>query len=185
MSGNNINNSIGFPGLTNNRSSMLMTTLQPASEKLEKPASVENKAQKPSKQALSDKSKYFIGAAALAASSIAGIYIFKSKKPPQEDVVEETVRFIEKIEPVRSGIDFFKKYLEKLSPVFDMETKSQHPVGKHGAYRIDEILRPSAIKHSEFFRKDGSVFASVDWDDEGKIISYTLTNKPGDIISEI
>jgi len=182
---NSTNNSIGFPGLTNNRPGMLMTVPSAAENTKVPEVKVENPVQKPSKEKMSENTKYFIGAAAIAASAIAGIYIYKGRKPPKEENVEQTVQFIDRKEPVRSGIDFFKKYLEKLSPSFDFETKSQHPVGKHGAYRIDEILRPSAVKHSEFFRKDGSLFASVDWDDDGKVISYTLLNKNGNVINEI
>lgn len=180
---NSTNNSTGFPSLTTNRLGMLMT---PVPENTKMPeVKVENPVQKTSKEKMSDNSKYFIGAAAIAVSVIAGMYIYKGRKPPQEEIVEQTVQFVDREKSVRSGIDFFKKYLEKLSPSFDFETKSQHPVGKHGAYRIDEILRPSAVKHSEFFRKDGSLFASVDWDDDGKVISYTLLNKNGNVINEI
>ncbi len=183
----NFNNSIGFPMVTNKTSGMLITHLSVQKPQDKPQIKPEIPVQKPSQKGMCDNSKYFLGAAALAASVIAGIYVYKGRKPEQAlDAVKNNVIFYTKKEP-KTGTDnkYFIKYLENLKPDFDLENKYQHPVGKFGAYRVDEVLRPSAINHSEFFRKDGSLFASVDWDDDGKVISYTLMNKAGDIISQI
>ena len=70
MAINSTNNSIGFPGLTNNRPGMLMTVPSAAENTKVPEVKVENPVQKPSKEKMSENTKYFIGAAAIAASAI-------------------------------------------------------------------------------------------------------------------
>ena len=74
MAINSVHNRIAFPRLANNQTSMLMG--MPAEKKEEKtlPVIVEPDLPPPPSRDKQNRAKYYLGAASLASSTIAGIY---------------------------------------------------------------------------------------------------------------
>lgn len=158
-------NNIGFSTAASNTAGMnLSVSENNLKEKKESP-----KAEKKSFKIkeFSDKEKYYLGASILASSAIAGILIAKSRYKKGYEKLKDT--------------NSIKGFIEKMDPEFDLNNKIESVFSK-GYKRIDEVLYPAGINHSEFLTKDGKVIASVDWDLDNKVVGYVIKNEDGDVL---
>lgn len=210
MAVNNFNNSIGFPRLTNNTSGMFMTLTQTqnsANVEVKPEVKPEIQPQVPSKSdKMSDNTKYLIGATAVAASAIAGIYIYKGRNAAKavENVSEEVQHkgniFAEHIK------DNFLESLKGKCPELGFENKNEHTFQKlvrvdengksilktgaekqyvnRGLKRVDEIVAPAGVKQTTFVTDDGIELAKINWDDDGNVFDYIVKDRNGNVIRD-
>lgn len=210
MAINNFNNSIGFPRLTNNSSGMFMTP--PVSEEVKiKPVEIPEKQIPQMQNTGSEKSgsaesqKYFIGAAAIAASAIAGIYLYKSRSSAAkqlEQKVDEYANAIPKTVPHLKDnflaaigdapdLDFVNKQVKSLLKRVRVDKngksilKKDKPVfAKRGISIVDECLQPSALVQRTFVTDDGKELARIDFDGDGKVWQYFVKDLKGNVIRD-
>lgn len=210
MTVNNFNNSIGFPRLTNNTPGMFMTIPQPQSsvvDEVKQDVKPVVQPQAPSKSdKMNDNTKYLIGAAAVAASAIAGIYIYKGRNTAKvvENVSEEVQHksniFAEHIK------DNFLESLKGKCPELGLENKKEHTFEKlvrvdkngksilkvggekqfvnRGLKRVDEIVAPAGVKQTTYVTDDGKELAKINWDDEGNVFDYVVKDRNGKLIRD-
>lgn len=188
MAVNALNNKIGFPGFSPTQASPAVpipTPVQADKTVKEPPKSVEDKPSENKPQTgMSDKTKYMLGAGAIAASVIAGICIYRNGKSA-EKAVENASNVLEngKAKIQKAFEDTFLKKLEKEIPEFDIENNLVTTFEK-GAKRIDKVEQIAGINQTLFQRKDGSEFAKVNWTDDGKVFSYVMKDKSGRVIRD-
>lgn len=212
MATNSVHSSIGFSYLTNNLSGMLNTSSNHVSVNRGVPVSpppVKGPELPPPPDNGKDvAAKYFIGALAVAASAIAGIYIYKSrlKEAPIVDysagetnpITHYSFRLVEHTKD---------KFLEVFNKCPDLgldnkiETTYQRRIrvdkdGKsilrnsapefvdRGLKRVDKILRPGSTAQTTFVQDGGTVRALIDWDDEGNLFRYWIKDNKGKIVRD-
>ena len=158
-------NSIGFSTAASNSAGMSLPVVQ--NNQIEKKEPAKTDKRKFSIKEFSDNEKYYLGASILATSAIAGILIAKSRYK----------KGYEKLKDANS----IKNFFEKMDPEFDLMNKIES-VYQKGYKRIDEVLYPAGINHSEFLTNDGKVIASVDWDLDNKVVGYVIKNENGDAL---
>lgn len=165
------NNNTVFPRLVSQDSGMLMTQISTVKNEPVVQSNIKNKDSKDNTfDMISDKNKYMLGASALAVSAVAGLLIAKSGK------------FKKSYEKLKDT-DSIKNYIENMQPDFDLENKIENIYSK-GFKRIDEVIYPAGINHSEFFNKKGNSIASVFWDLDNKIVSYVIKDENGHILKK-
>lgn len=210
MAVNNFNNSIGFPRLTNNTSGMFMTlplTQSSVNVEVKQEVKPEIAVSTPFKQGKkSDNTNYYLGAAALAASVIAGILIYRGKKSTEtaETVIEEVQQkvniFAEHIK------DNFLESLKGKCPELGLENKKEHTFQKlvrvdkngksilkaggekqyvsRGLKKVDEIIAPAGLKQTTYVTDDGKELAKINWDDDGNVFDYIVKDRNGNVIRD-
>ncbi len=197
------NNKIDFPRLTNNTSGMFTTLNQPAkntSAQLSSP-SAQPKApanlpplSKP--QAKSDKnsrSNYLLGLTAIAASVIAGIYIYKGRKPEAvTDAVEELPKINEPhlkdnflkalgvytVEPqhgMRKEYSFVKELKKK-------DADGNPIIKRHGIKRVEDFSELVNIHRTSFETDDGFRIAEAFRNGKGEVVRYTVRDREGRVL---
>lgn len=210
MTVNNFNNSIGFPRLTNNTPGMFMTIPQPQSSavvEVKQDVKPVVQPQAPSKfDKMSDNTKYLIGAAAVAASAIAGIYIYKGRNAAKTvDNVSEEVQYKGNIfaEHIK---DKFLESLKGKCPELGLENKKEHTFEKlvrvdekgksilkaggekqyvnRGLKKVDQILAHAGIKQTTYVTDDGKELVKINWDEEGNVFDYVVKDRNGNVIRE-
>lgn len=210
MAINSVHNRIAFPRLTNNQTGMLMSKMPVPAEKKEEnklPVIVEPELPPPPHRGMKESTKYYLGAAALAASTIAGIYLYRTrlKETPVED-------FGDAVEPIKyyafrlvehtkdKVLEIFKKcpdlgFEDRVETVYQQRVrvdkngksilkKADKVFKERGLKRIDMISRPGGTAQTRFVKDDGTVRAQIDWDDDGNLFRYFIKDDRGNIIRD-
>lgn len=194
MAVSNINNSIGFPRLTNKSSGMFMT---PVSVNTAVPSTVlppKSPVVQPVAKKQESNSNYFIGFAALAASVIAGIYIYKGRNT--EATTELAKREVARITHPHIKDNFFdalginkeelsfdeiKEYnLYKLLKKTDADG---NPIKKyHGIKRVEAIDLSTQVHRTSFVDNENNLLAEAFRNENGEVMGYKIYDKEGRIL---
>ena len=209
MANNGIQGIIGFPRLTNNQTGMFMPIKTPVQVRRgvpeSPPAIKEPELPPPPKN--ENNYKYWIGAACLAASAVAGIIMYNGR------LREMPIKVIEEEEEpiMHYSFKLVKHTKDKVFELFNkcpdlglenkIDTTYQQRVrvdenGKsilknaeevfvnRGLKRYDTLSRPAGTAQTTFVQDDGKVRALIDWDDEGNIYRYWIKNENGQVIRD-
>ena len=210
MAINSVHNRIVFPRLANNQTGMLMSKMPAQAEKKEEnklPVISEPELPPPPHRGMKENTKYYLGAAALAASTIAGIYLYRTRL--KETPVEE---FEDAVEPINyyafklvehakdKVLEIFKKspdfrVEDRIETVYQQRVrvdkngksilkKADKVFKNRGLKRIDMISRPGGAVQTRFVKDDGSVRAQIDWDDDGNLFRYFIKDDRGNIVRD-
>lgn len=157
---------------------------------------VENMSQvQPSK----DNTNYWLGALAVAASVVAGIYISKGKKA--EEVVNEVPQQVQKkvdyphikdnllkalgVNNVELEIGEIHEYdlMKKVTRTRADGTKVDD-IKRHGIKRIEDHDGQAALRRTYFVNDDNVILLSAHRDLEGNVVDYVLKDVKGHILKE-
>ncbi len=209
MAINSVHNRIAFPRLTNNQTGMLMKMTPPEKKEETKPPVIvePDLPPPPPQRERRDNAKYYIGAAAIAASTIAGIYLYRTrlKETPIEDFenAAEPINYyaFKLVEHAKDKVlEIFNKcpdlgFSNRVETVYQQRVrvdkngksilkKADKVYKDRGLKRIDRISRPGGAVQSKFVRADGSVRAQIDWDDDGNLFKYFIKDDRGNIVRD-
>lgn len=195
MTAGNFNNSIGFPRLTNKPSGMFMTQIPVQNNAVSsnistvQPAVSRNVSKKEE-----DNSNYFLGLAALAASVIAGIYIYKGRKPDAALAKREALKinhphikdnFFEGlgINKDELSIDEIKEY--DLYKYLKKTDKDGNPIKKyHGVKRVESIDLSTQIHRTSFVDNENKLLAEAFRNENGEVTRYAVYDKEGRMLRD-
>lgn len=200
MTFSNFNNSIGFPRLANNSSSMLMTNFSKPVNANQQVAQDNKEIEQLKLQATilppppKDNTNYWLGALALAASAIAGIYIYKGRNVEYvADVAQEAVTKINHPHIKDNFLTALGKYTEDLeygirneydlSKVLNKKDASGNPIViRHGIKRVEHNLNPVGLHTTTFETDDGKVLAEAMRNCEGEVVKYEVFDREGRLL---
>lgn len=209
MANNTVQSNIVFPRLMMNQPGMFMPLENPIQVKRgvpeSPPAIKEPELPPPPKN--KDNYKYWLGAACVAASAIAGIVMYNGRL--RETSVQ---RIIEDDEPITHySFKLVEHAKDKVLEIFNkcpelglenkVETTYQKRVrvdenGKsilkkaekmfvdRGLKRCDTLSRPAGTAQTTFVQDDGKVRALIDWDSDGNLYRYWIKDENGHIIRD-
>ena len=219
MTVGSFNNSIGFPRLTNNSSGMFMMPAKPVTPQAPKidinllkptqpsqpvqqvvsaPAPVPTENSSHVSNTSKDNSNYWIGALAVAAAVVAGIYLNKGKKA--EETVEDVKNVLPKVNKPHIKDNFLKalgvndeevsvgvrKEYDLVKTVMKAgdDGVKRPVVVRHGIKRVESISGPSNMRKTTFEKDNGVVLAEVFRDMEGNVCRYKVQDDEGRILRE-
>ncbi len=209
MENNGLQGIIGFPRLTNNQTGMFMPMNNPIQVRRgvpeSPPAIKEPELPPPPKN--ENNYKYWIGAACLAASAIAGIVMYNGRlrENPIQKITEEeeliTHYSFKLVEHTRDKVlELFNKCPDlglenKVETTYQKRVrvddkgksilkKAEEQFVNRGLKRYDTLSRPSGMPQTTFVQDDGKVRALIDWDGEGNLYRYWIKNENGQILRD-
>jgi len=191
LAGVNFNNSIAFPRLTNDKSGMFLMQKNPVKEPVKEKISEQNLAiaTHPVKK---DNTNYWLGTLAVAASAIAGIYIYKGRNI--ENAVQSVEKQVQKINHPHIKDNFLNalgtnteevaagyRHEYSLSKVINLKDGSTIEK-KHGIKRVEDNASNGSVRRTLFETDDGVKLAEAFRNSMGDVIKYTVWDKEGRVI---